>query len=731
MSTTYTVHGSGRQHGAALKSMIHGIQGGSLGSFNAATPMKSIMGAEAHQTDYQMKEVDAASGNRSQKAALAVAVAAAGSSDFKDRAKKLGDMMRLSGLESFSQQLDPGALNRQKAATIQLNNTDKRQWAAPEEMYPTVYIPYNEEVLILPVDVAGVGAYNMSGNVNEAFEDLRPIAAVLADSKFNPGDDLRLVPVLPTDNTNPNFGSFVQESVWPSWNHSYGVNDLLGREAHKTNFLAIKKANNLMALCQAPGSKKFTNTDEIEAGSIAINALLLGLKSKDQTDVAYFKLDTRTMAARSMRPSTNVTADDKRQLSFPINGLDVKNLKDKLGAPTKAFQSLEAAGLTVYVAFEFTATYHRSTRSWAPTIGPVSIAYVIDANGVKMVPGTPSVPADIAALLEAQAFVGHIEGVDMYMNHNNVDRSHYGTTVVMANTTKPYGVHRRTPISVRYPMSPDDTNADVLSLLVQNMNMMVTRNMSHDAMRAARGHFDFLYDNNGTKIVSVNDDSASILPGQHFLNITAIKGEVDLLNEVSTLDTKDTRDNIEALLVNKLYDVFTALRVNSNIAALKELDGRDEEYVVVAHSSLAPFLMTTGDIRTFGVNIKFSVIETNIDSEIGNMWVFAKSKTTDSTIDIYGGMGICVAKELLLIEGEVNQANGQFRMVISQPTYLHHSLCPVAGKVVVKDMDKLLSDKGLITSINEHRAKISGEVTTTAGTGTTADGKEVDIEIGG
>ncbi|QMV29128.1 hypothetical protein AP1_0425 [Aeromonas phage AP1] len=175
-------------------------------------------------------------------------------------------------------------------------------------------------------------------------------------------------------------------------------------------------------------------------------------------------------------------------------------------------------------------------------------------------------------------------------------------------------------------------------------------------------------------------------------------------------------------LVSKLWDVITAMRVSSNTAALKELDGRDESYTVVAHSSLAPFLLTQGDYRTFGANIKFNIVETNVDSEIGRMWVVPTSLTTDNEIDLFGGIGICVAKDLLVVEGQVQQSDRQYRMIITQPAYQHHSLCPVIGMVEVADMDKLLGDEGLITAVNKHLAKISGSIETTG----VIDYKELD-----
>lgn len=698
MTIQFSVKGAGNK-GAHLKNVMANLQAVQFKEGNVWAGITGNESLNAVETT-----INAGIGFN-QKSALASAIGSFADQSFADRAAKFADMVKVGGMESFSASMEAGKINRHKAATLELNARGNRQWDAAEELFKTVTIGYADENLQLPIDVAGVGAYNVSGNVNESFEDLRPIASVLADDKFSSGDDLKLVPVYPSDASNPNRAAFVAEADWTPWDEAYEANDLLGREAHKTNYLAIRKANNLMSLCQAPGAPRFEQNDEIESGSIRLNSFLLKIKTKDGEGFAT--LDTSTMSSTAMRPGTGLTSDEKRQIAFVINGMDVANLKTKAGAPTQLFKTLTDAGLQVFVQFEYSATYQRSTRALSPTVSPVTIAYVMK-NGEKLVPGTAGMPADIQALITAQVVEASVHGVVLKMNHNNVNQSRYGTTVVFANTIKNYGVRRRNPISVKYPMQGDDTNADVLAQLIKQMDVLVTREMSHDAFRAAHGHFAYLYDNNGQQMVNINDDSSSVLPGQHFLNTTAVHSKFKLLEQVSTLDSKDALENIRAVLVNKIYDIITALRVNSNVAALKELDGRAEEYRVIAHSSMAPFLMNAGDYRTFGNNVKFEVVETNINSEKGLLWVVPKSNTKDDEIDIYGGMGICVTKELLVIEGAVTQADRQYRMLITQPAYQHHALSCVAGLAEIEDIAQLLSDEGLISAVNKHMVQVSG-----------------------
>lgn len=642
---------------------------------------------------------------------------------FVSRANSLKDMISRGGMESFSMQLDQGNVARQKAASIQLNARSNRQWDAAERLFPTVVVPYDQETLELPIDIAGVGSYSTGANPNEAFENLRPIASVLADSSFSAGDDLKLVPVLPASASTAGFDAFVSADDWTPWDVTYDDGDLMGRQTHKTSYLAIKKINNLLSLCRAPGAPAPYMDDEIEASSINVRSILLKVKTKDGE--GFVTLDTSTMSGRACRPSTGQTSDEKRQLTFPVV-VEVSSLKDKNGATTDLFKSLTDTGLKVYAQFELQANYQRSTRTWSPSISPVSLAYVVTSTGERLTVGSSKVPETLASLITAQALEASVHGIILGLQHANTNRSRYGMTVVYASVVKSYSIAKRQPISIKYPMSDEDNNAVVLDKLVRQMDTMVCRNMSHDAFKTANAHFDYLYDNNGAKIVNINDDSASILPGQHFLKTTAVSSKFELATEVSTLDSKDAMANIQAVLVNKITDVITALRVNSNVSALKEIDGREEEYVVVAHASLAPFLITTGDYRTFGSNIKYDIVETNIDSEVGKFWVVPKSQTKDGDIDIFGGMGICVAKELLVIEGTVNQADRQYRMLITAPAYQHHALTCVAGRAEITDIADLLGDKGLISTVNKHLVSNSGTVaTTTATTGT----QEVDVNV--
>lgn len=692
-------------------------------SLTGSESLSSIFGAE----NFALGENSGLS-YAQQNSALGAARGVFASGDkFLNRLKGEVDLIkRQAGFESFTAQLTEGTVANQKAATIELNAEANKQFKAAEAMYPTVQIGSEETMINLPVDVAGVGNYNIGGNVNDAYEDLRPIASTLSDSKFNPGDELKLVPVFVDDTKNPGYSKFVSKTDWAPTTENYDAGDLLGRESHLTNFLKPVKIDNLMNLCRAPGATQFEANDEIESSSIRVKRVLIKIKTKDGEGV--FVLDTSNYPGNAMRTGASLNAKSERQLILKTDNTTPKSLKDKDGKDATAlFASL--GNLTPALHWELNLTYHRDSRTLTPTVSSeVPIYQVVDEKGVRMIAGASRTPEDVNELITAQAVDAKILGFELEMNHNNANWSRYGQTIVYANVNKPYNIRSRTPIHVRYPMSDDDNNAEILAKCIKSMGLMISRNMTHDAFKHAIRHFDFLMENNNKKVVHINDTSNDTLPAQYFFTTAAREDSLNLKKTVSTLDTKDALGNIQAALVNKITDAITDIRVRSGFAAIKEVDGREEKYTIVAHSALAPFLITTGDVRTFGQNVKFDVIETNVDTEVGRFWIFPASQTKDGSIDAFGGLGICVSRELLVIEGSVQAEERQYRMLITQPSYEHHSIGCIASRIEIEDIQELMAEGGVLSSITRHLVNVEGTLDGAGnGGGTGANGNEIEV----
>ena len=650
-----------------------------------------------------------------QQSILSTAAFALSGDEFTRRLKSEGEMIKTAaGFESFS------------AVTVELNGEANKQFDAAEAMYPTIKIGTGDQMIELPIDIAGVGHYNVGGNVNDAYEDMRPIVSTLTDSKFDMGDELRLVPVFKDDPTDPGYKKFVDKADWPVQPVTYDADDLLNRGSHQTNFLRPTKFDNLMNLCNAPGAEKFQNSDEIEATSIKVKRVLIKLKTKDGEGI--FAIDTLNYSGNAMRVGGSLNSKVERQLILKTVNSEPAKLLDKDGKDAKSlFTSLGALVPNLY--WDMTLTYNRDTRGLTVNTSEVLVNHVMDGKN-RLVTGASRTPDEVNALIAAQAVEGSIIGFELQMNHSNVDWSRYGQTIVYAQTNKQYNVRSRTPVHVRYAMDDDNNNAEVLSKCVKNMALLISRNMTHDAFKAAVRHFDYIMENNNKQVVPIHDLSNDVLPAQYFFTTTGRDDKLTLKTAVSTLDTKDALGNIQASFVNKITDVLTDIRVRSGFAGIKEVDtGRFEEYTIVAHSSLAPFLITMGDVRTFGNNVKFTVIETNVDTEKDRFWVFPSSQTKDGSIDAFGGFGICVTRDLLVIEGDVRSERRQFRMLITQPSYEHHSIGCVAARVTVTDYAELMAEGGVLSAITRHLVNVNG---TLDGVAPAPDaGDEIDVTPGG
>ena len=694
-----------RGESARIQSLISTIVSGTVtpNSLTGVESLNSVFGSESFGLSNTLNLSHAQSN-----AVVGAARAAMDNSKFLSRAKDRAELIKAAGFESFSLQLDEGRVAEQKAATIELNAEANRQFPAAEAMYPTVQIGYEDTMLELPVDVAGVGAYNINGNGFDAYEEFRPIVSTLTDETYNPGDDLKVVPVFVNDKKDKAYTFFVDPALWPARNETYDSSDLLNRESHLTNFLRPVKIDNIMNICRAPGSAAWQQDDEIESGSIRVQRVLFKIKTVDGEGV--FALDVSKYAGNAMRTGGSLNAKSERQLILKTVLTEPSKLIAQDGSDATAL--FESLGANVpSLQWEIQLTYHRDTRTLTPTVSQeVSIHHVTDENGNRLVANSTRTPDEVNDLIIDQAVEASILGYELAMNHNNRNWSRYGQTVVYSSTNKQYYVRERTPMYVRYPMADDVTNSDVLSKCVKSMGLMISRNMTFDAFKEANEHIDFLMANNNKKVVNINEVSSDVLPGQFYFNTTARDDSLNLKDSVSTLDTKDALTNIQACLVNKITDVITDIRVRSGFSAIKEVDSREEEYTIVAHAALAPFLITTGDVRTFGQNVKFKVIETNVPTEIGTFWIFPTSNTKEGTIDAFGGMGFCVSRELLVIEGDVRMSERQYRMMITQPAYQHHSTGCIAGRVKIEDIAELMAGGGVLTAINKHLVQVNGSL---------------------
>ena len=108
-----------------------------------------------------------------------------------------------------------------------------------------------------------------------------------------------------------------------------------------------------------------------------------------------------------------------------------------------------------------------------------------------------------------------------------------------------------------------------------------------------------------------------------------------------------------------------------------------------------------GDARSNGGDEDaFIPIATNYKEHVGRIWLVPKSNTSQNSIDIFGGLGVCLTKENIVTSGAITRNDRDFMVMISLPTYGHHNIGCMVGELLIEDAENALTEIGLIRGIN-------------------------------
>lgn len=614
------------------------------------------------------------------------------------------------GTEGFSMAQFAGESAKVKGVNITLNALSHRQTDAAEALFTTVTIPYAEEYLEFSVRTAGLGRYIYGAAAGERASELVPVMSLIRKGKAFMADTLRMYPVYPTDSADPNRKYFMAESVAVATEATYDSADPLNRQAHKTQYLKVPvSVPNLVGLSEAPGQNPFETSDEVESNSIQMTnvALTANVGASGSATAVVLRMPTVNMSQAHFGIAAMGASSDDRQMDFQVQGLPASALFN-IGndTVTTALDALKANGAQPFFSLSITGTYQRQTNTLKIQGGSFELEYIKDAAGNKHLPTTSS--ATIKALF-GLFNDGEIAGVELRYNHTNINRVNFGYRVEVFDARKTLTTHRQTPISVRYPVSKEDTNEESLSYAIDQMAIILNAQTTANAFTKAEEHVDYVTSINGSAIVG-NEQASNVLAGMHYANAAAINRTLKLADIVSTQDSVGVVDNISAALCNTLSEMAAALATNSGLAAIAEYTREKLKWQVVAHQNMGRYLMRNGDARTMGAYTDFAVELTNVETMIGKFYLVPQSETDGNTIDPLGGMGVCVDKEHVVVQGDVTRTDRQFGILMTMPIFQHHSVCPIVGVLTVEDAVLALNDEGLIDALAKQRVVVNGVV---------------------
>jgi hypothetical protein len=496
-------------------------------------------------------------------------------------------------------------------------------------------------------------------------------------------------------------------SLHAAWDVNYMDGDAYGRVSHQTGYLKVPSSiPNLLGLCQVPGQRPWTQTDEIESNSLTCTSLAVG-GSVDGTAVSFF-IDTTGMTGVALSPTTQGQSTDDRQLTMHIRNLPGFSVQDKDGNQVgdTMFAAFKTAGYEPMLNVSLNANYNRQTNELRLSAGDVTVNALLDTTSKVLVSIGKATTAQKALMRSLTSTA--INGVLFTGNVSNTSRGNFGYRIEVFNAVKHLSTKRNSPVSVKYPISKEDVNQESLDYAIEQMGIAINNQASAKAFDEAAKHRAYITSIDGAPVVG-NQQGQNVLPGQHFVSATAVNASMSLRDSVSSQDTQAVFDNVTTAILNQLSDMTAAMNTKSGLAAIAEYGGVDKiEWTIIVHQNLARFIMRTGDARTVGFNMPLNVVETNFDRQIGQIIVIPKANSTNESINPIGGIGVCVTKENIVVQGNVTRDQQDFGVLMTLPTYRHWALNPMIGVLEITDAAEFLGENGLLTQLAKQAVTVTG-----------------------
>lgn len=612
----------------------------------------------------------------------------------------------IAGNEGFSMQNFAGSQADLKAANMTLNAQSHLQTPAAEALFTTISVKYEDEGAEMVVRAAGLGTYAYGNSAWQSASELRPIFGLLRSGEMFKDEVLALWPVYPADSGDDTRVLFADPSLVAPTNATYPEGDAYGRSAHKTQFLTVPvTVPNLLGLTQVPGQRPWTSTDEIESNSISVRTMALG--GKVGANAVNFFIDTRSMSNNTFGPTANGQSSDDRMLNMHLRILPGFSVEDKDGVKVgeDIFATFKAAGYEPMLNVSASGNYQRQGNELRLNAGTAEVFALREISSSRLI---TIGKADNTQKALIRSFTGGtVVAMKTTFNVSNTSRGNFGYRIEVFDARKHLSVQRRSPVSVKYPISKDDVNQASLDFAIQQMSIVINNQCSRNAFDKAQDHLKYITSIDGSPVVG-NNQGSNTLAGQHFVTASAVNRAITLKDVVSTVDSAGVYESVCAAITNEISDITAALNTKSGLASIAEYGGTDGniEWTVIVHQNLSRFVMRSGDARTTGPKQTLNVVETNFDSQIGQILIVPKNTSTNDTINPLGGIGVNVSKENILVQGNVTRDQQDFGVVMTLPIYKHWALNPIIGSLTITDAHEFLGDEGLLSKLATQRVTV-------------------------
>ena len=523
---------------------------------------------------------------------------------------------------------------------------------------------------------------SMSGAVSNF--DKKNLLDAYRDYKILENESTTLVPYANPDDSNAEY--FVDETLVGT------TTTVIERVNVPTRPLKFGAKLDLLGISQHPSlvsSGVMDQTDNIDARIQLVKVYVkVTDKAAAKSDVVCFNVERhgRTLFLKTVEGDFQAMGIQYRTTSLVLEG----TTKNNAGVEALALATLKASNYRLYLTTKVDGDINVELGSTDIYCSGVSVDEVYDANGQKVAIGAGAGKA----LVDNLAFepLGYV----LSARRTNSNRRTRGKMLDNNVQTERHTIQTGSPMSISMPVTEQEEAAALEALVnatrIRNSNMAVTAMLNYaDALKNlahtdARGSRDLAIEGIGRWMVQPFYEEA----------------EIDLEKDVNILTSTDRTADVMSALCDKIRDIaYRMVRDSGYLPALQVMSaGADvKPFLQIGTDVILPqYLMTRGDLRTFGIGMEHDVKATQDVRMNDTIMLVLKRDGQTGPDPLSYGLHAWIPELASVVN--VNRNGATVKELMVQPRNRHIHCLPIMAKLKVKNLAKVLGQKAALDVTN-------------------------------
>lgn len=617
----------------------------------------------------------------------AVAKLSAGSSSVLPSEIGVEDYLDFSDLEGVT--VSQEAYDGQKKDncflfSVAYNLVASKQDEFGEAFYPTIVVDPTVSEVVMEIKFASLMnelQRPVDGSANRGLFNKVPLPKAIYNPDIFATDKNKIVPVVRTETEK--FLLTSEKRVDKSTLETVETAPLLFGET--INLLGIGQTDTLLSRGQ------MDNTDALDR-AISLESVYVSLTGDAATEI--FKINTSAMSfnAFTFNPQGH-NKDFILNFNNQVFTFDTKETKTSKGAASTVLEALPE-GYKVDVEVSISGTVNTQYGDVELYGVKSKVVRILNAAGDELNAAEADYKS-IAKVFETFKFLAY----DLLAYTTNSNLRKRGQLVTVDSFKQPYMVPVRSGIMSIVPVNNDlGTDNDTDALIGQAQ--VCGAKISMGAVEALVSHADIINQitAGGTKQpdLSITESGFKGI-AKNVLNPAFEHRTIDLLQIVSSLDSKSRDESIRAALLQQIYNVGVALYLKSNYGVVFErvINGASSArptLIVGTDPNIKRLLVTesSGDTIQLGTMFDIKIVSTFNQKIAGKIYLsFGVFDQQRNSVPNPLNHGNCAFSPNVVYD-LVRTLNGQTsRERLNQPRYLHITHLPVIGVFDVTNVEEV------------------------------------------